>query len=90
VQAWYLGAEGEINRYLYWRIRLSTMESVGTPYIPTLKKLTATSFTTDFFYCHKDWTFTTSVAADNGPLLGNQWGFGLSITKQGILRINKN
>ena len=85
VQAWYIGAEGDINRYLSWRLRLSTMESFGTAYVPTLKKLTATSFKTDFFYCHKAWTFTTSIAADNGSLLGNQWGFSLSIAKQGIL-----
>ena len=89
VQAWYLGAEGEINRNLSWRLRLSTMGSFGTPYAPTLKKRTATSFNTDFFYNHKDWIFTTSIAADNGSLLGSQWGFSMSVAKQGITLISK-
>ena len=84
VQAWYIGAEGEISPNLTWRLRLSTMESLGTPYAPTLKKLTATSFMTHFSYHLKDWTFTSSIAADHGPLLGNHWGFSLSVAKQGI------
>ena len=84
VQAWYLGAEGEISRNLSWRFRLSTMESFGTPYAPISQKLTATSFMTDFSYCRKAWTFTTSIAADHGPLLGNHWGCSISVAKQGI------
>jgi len=60
------------------------MASFGTPYAPTLKKLTATSLITDFSYCRKDWTFTSSFAADNGPLLGNHIGFSLSVAKKGI------
>jgi len=85
VQALYLGVEGEINPNLSWRLRMSTMESRGTPYAPTLKKLNATSFITDFSYCRKDWIFTSSIAADHGSLLGNHWGFSLSVAKQGIL-----
>jgi len=84
VQAWYLGAEGEISRNLSWRFRLSAMESLGTPYAPVINKLTATSFITAFSYCHKDWTFTSSIAADHGPLLGNHFGFSISVAKQGI------
>jgi len=84
VQAWYMGAEGEIGRYLAWRLRLSAMESLGTPYAPTLKKLTGTSFSTDFSYCRKDWIFTASIAADQGSLIGNSRGFSISVAKQGI------
>jgi hypothetical protein len=84
IQAWYLGAEGDITPNLSWRLRLSAMESFGTPYAPPLKKLTATSFITNFSYCRKDWTFTSSIAADHGPLLGNHWGFSISVAKQGI------
>ena len=82
VKAWYLGVEGDISRYLSWRFRLSTMESVGTAYVPTLRKLTSTSFITDFSYSCKDWTFTSSIAADNGQLLGNHWGFNVSVARQ--------
>ena len=84
VQAWYIGTEGAISRNLSYRFLLSSMESWGIPYAPTLKKLTATSFKTDIFYSYKDWTFTTTIAADKGSLLGDHWGFGLSVRKQGI------
>ena len=84
IQAWYLGAEGVICRNFSWRLRLSNMESLGTPYAPTLKKLTATSFITDISYYRKDWTISTSIAADNGPLLANHWGFSISVARQGI------
>ena len=89
VKAWYLGVEGEINCFLSWRLRLSTMESLGTHYAPTLKKLTASSFITDFSYCNKDWTLSTSIAADHGNLLGNHWGVSISIAKQGITLTSK-
>jgi hypothetical protein len=85
VQAWYLGAEGAISRKLSYRFMVSTMESFGVPYAPTLKKLTATSFKTDFFYTHNDWTFTATIAADQGSLLGDHRGIGLSIKKRGII-----
>ena len=84
VQAWYLGAEGDINRKLSYRFLFSTMESLGVPYAPTLQKLTATSLKTDLFYTHKDWTFSTTIAADKGSLLGDQWGIGFSVAKRGI------
>ena len=86
VQAWYLGAEGAICRNLSYRFLFSTMESFGTPFVPTIQKLTATSFKTDCYYVYKDWTFTASVAADKGSLFGDHWGFGLSIRKQGIIK----
>jgi hypothetical protein len=60
------------------------MESLGTAYAPTLKRLNSSSFKTDLFYSHKDWTFSTSIAADTGSLLGDRWGIGLSVKKQGI------
>ena len=84
VQAWHLGAEGTISRNLSWRLLLSTMESFGIPYFPTLQKLTSTSFKTDFTYSHRDWTFAATVAADKGSLLGDHWGLGLSVAKRGI------
>jgi len=62
---------------------------LGTAYVPTLKKLTATSFITDISYSRKAWFFTSSIAADNGQLLGNQWGFSLSVARQGFLEMKR-
>ncbi|MDR0796551.1 MAG: capsule assembly Wzi family protein [Tannerella sp.] len=89
LQAWYLGAEGAINHKWFWRLRLSTMDSYGTPQAPSIRILTANSLQTDFFYSHKGWTFTTSIAADQGSLPGNHWGFGLSVTKKNRIPVKR-
>ena len=87
IQAWYIGTEGALASHISYRLRLSTMESFGVPYAPTFQKLTGTSFKTDFIYSHKDWTFTTSIAADKGTLLGDRVGIGFSIAKRGMIVI---
>lgn len=87
IRAWHLGAEGNVSNRITYRILLSNMESYGTAYKPTLKKLTSTSFTTDLHYHLRDsWKFSASIAADMGELLGDHVGFSLSVTKQGLLR----
>jgi hypothetical protein len=87
--AWYISSEGSLNDHLSWQFRLSRLESLGTAYAPTLQKLTSTSFKTDLAYSHRDWTVTASIAADHGSLLGNHWGFGLAIAKQGLVKTGR-
>jgi hypothetical protein len=87
VRAWHLGAEGNIAKDFSYRLRVSTMESFGIPYMPTLKKLANTSFTLDFHYLLRNsWMLSASLAADRGTLLGDRFGFGLSVAKWGIIR----
>jgi hypothetical protein len=87
MKAWHLGAEGALTKALSYRLLVSTVESFGTPYAPTLKKLTSASFATDFHYrFHDSWVFSASVAADRGSLLGDHVGFGLSVAKRGFIR----
>ena len=86
IRAWHLGAEGNVSSQIAYRILLSNMESYGTAYKPTLKKLTATSFTTDLHYLRESWRFSASIATDIGSLFGDHVGFSLSIAKQGFLR----
>ncbi|MDR0845413.1 MAG: capsule assembly Wzi family protein [Tannerella sp.] len=87
IRAWHLGAEGHVAADLSYRLLLSTMESYGTAYAPTLKKLTNASFTTDFSYhFHNSWIFTASIAGDWGSTFGNHLGCGISVTKWGILK----
>ncbi|MDR2233217.1 MAG: capsule assembly Wzi family protein [Tannerella sp.] len=85
LKGWYISSEGKINSNLSWRLRLSLLESLGIAYAPTLSKLNASSLKTDISYSRRDWTFSATVAADHGSLLGNNLGFGLSIVKQGII-----
>lgn len=87
VRAWHIGASGKISKQLNYRLLVSDIKSFGTAYKPTLKKLSSTSFTTDFIYNPNDsWMFSASIAADSGSLLGDHLGFSLSITKRGLLR----
>lgn len=87
IRAWHIGAGGNITNQLSYRLMLSDMESFGTAYKPTLKKLRNTSFTTDIHYhLHETWKFSASVAADAGSLLGDHIGFSLSVAKRGFLR----
>jgi hypothetical protein len=87
VRGWHLGAEGSLTQALSWRILLSTVESFGRPYKPTLKKLTDTFFLTDFSYAFpRDWSVSVALAADRGALLGNHTGCSVSVVKRGLLR----
>lgn len=87
IRAWHLGASGNISNRMAYRLLFSNIESFGTAYRPTLKKLTSTSFTTDFHYhLHDSWKFSASIAADIGNLLGDHLGFSISVTKRGLLR----
>ncbi|MDR1747372.1 MAG: capsule assembly Wzi family protein [Tannerella sp.] len=86
VRAWHTGIEGQIIHDLSYRLLVTHMESFGTPFAPTIEKLKNTSFTTDFSYhfCNS-WKVTASLAADRGNLLGNHFGCGLSVSRQGSL-----
>jgi len=86
IKAWHIGFNGKILKQLDYRVLVSDIKSFGTAYEPTLKKLTTTSFTTDFMYHHKTWTFSASIAGDNGSLVGDHFGVSLSIKKRGFLR----
>jgi hypothetical protein len=87
VRAWHLGVEGEPTKALSYRILLSALESFGTPYLPALKKLTTASVCVDMSYHFRHaWTCSVSLATDRGSLLGNRVGFGVSITKKGLIR----
>lgn len=94
IRAWHFGAEGGIAGPWTWRTRLSTIRSFGTPYAPTLKPLNNTSVRIDVCYALPDrhasrpsgWEFTATLAADRGDLLGNHNGFGLTISRSGILK----
>jgi hypothetical protein len=87
VRAWHLGAEGSLTQALSWRILLSTVESFGRPYQPTLKKMTGAFFVADFNYTFPGkWILSVSLAADRGSLPGNHTGCSVSVTKRGLIR----
>lgn len=90
IQDWHFGLEGYISPRIAYRTLLTVMKGYGTPYKPFLDKKTGTSFLVEMTYNHpalSGWHFTGSFAGDTGNILGEKsYGFGLKISKQGILR----
>ncbi|MDR2121427.1 MAG: capsule assembly Wzi family protein [Tannerella sp.] len=87
ITAWHLGAEGRLTDDFSYRLLCAEAESLGTPYGPLLKKLRMLSAAAAVTYhCRNAWSFSVTVAADRGDLLGNHAGIGISVTKRGRLR----
>ncbi|MDR1331967.1 MAG: capsule assembly Wzi family protein [Tannerella sp.] len=87
IVAWYAGAEGDLAGNVSYRLRCSTVESRGTPYAPTLKKLHAHSLAATVTYrCRSAWLFSVTLAGDRGDLLGDHVGIGFSVARRGFLR----
>lgn len=96
VRAWHLGIEGEVSGNVAYRVKASSVESFGTPYAPTLRKLTLFSIATDWRYTYRSrcakkehetpgWEFGVAAGMDCGSLLGNHWGISFSVTKSGVI-----
>lgn len=89
VLAWHIGAEGSLSKQVSYRLLFATMAGWGRSMTPFLNKKTGTSCLVDIAYTHprlEGWTFTGSVAADTGTMIGKSTGFSLSVAKRGILK----
>jgi hypothetical protein len=87
ITAWHLGAEGFLADNFSYRLLCSESESFGTPYEPLFKKLrTLSAAAAVTCHCRNAWSFSVTLAADRGDLLGNHAGIGISVTKKGRLQ----
>ncbi|MDR1344205.1 MAG: capsule assembly Wzi family protein [Tannerellaceae bacterium] len=92
VLGWHLGLSGDIFSQLSYRILFSVTDSWGVTYRPFFPdSKTGASGLLEITYRHphlEGWTLTGSVSADRGDILGKEGiGFGLCISKRGILPI---
>lgn len=89
VRAWHFGAEGDLSKQVSYRVLFAATTGWGRSMAPFLNKKSGTSCLVDIAYTHprlEGWTFTGSVAADTGTMIGKSTGFSLSVAKRGILK----
>lgn len=89
VRDWHFAAEGWISPFVSYRLLLTIMNSWGTHSRPFLNKERGAAGLVDITYRHprlSGWEFTGSIAADAGAMLSKNAGFGIRITKRGILK----
>ena len=89
IRDWHFAAEGALSTHLSYRLLFTKMNSWGTCFRPLLQQQSGTSSLLELSYQHlrwASWQCSASVGLDTGSLLGDHVGFGLSITKRGILK----
>jgi hypothetical protein len=90
VYAWHFGVSGAISPRISYRLLFSSLNSWGTPYRPFLNSKTGT-FGLLEITCSlpglPGWTITGSFASDTGTVTEKSAGFGVCVTKRGILPI---
>ncbi len=89
IRDWHFAAEGALSTHLSYRLLFTKMNSWGTCFRPLLQQQSGTSSLLELSYQHPHWAgwqCSASVGLDTGSLLGDHVGFGLSITKRGILK----
>jgi hypothetical protein len=88
VSAWHVGWEGSITTQVDYRVLLTDMRSWGRHAAPFLKRKDSTSGLLEISYRHpklSGWLFTGSLAADRGAVYAKSIGFGLTVSKRGLL-----
>jgi hypothetical protein len=90
IYAWHLGLSGKLSPLVDYRILITQMESWGQHYRPLLNTVDGTAGLLEITYRHPrmpGWLFTGSFAANRGTLVDKGAGFGLSVSKSGIIPI---
>lgn len=88
VRAWHAGLEGSLSGQVDYRVLFTRTSSWGTAMAPTLNIKESTSALVEITYRHprlEGWTFTGSLAGDAGSYVDEGIGFGLRVSKQGLL-----
>jgi hypothetical protein len=88
ISARHMGLEGSITSRIDYRILLTDIRSWGSHYAPFLKTKDSTSGLLELSYRHpklSGWLFTGSLAADKGAVYTKSIGFGLTVSKRGLL-----
>ena len=88
IRAWHTGLQGKVSSTVDYRFLLSHTTSWGTSYKPVLNIKESASGLVEITYRHphlEGWSFTGSVAVDTGDYVGKGIGFGLCVSRRGVL-----
>lgn len=89
VEAFNIGLRGNPTPQIDWKVRLATISSWGSYSLATPKVMHDVSFLAKVNWHPqrlKGWEGSLSVAFDNGPLIGKNFGVGISISKTGFIK----
>ena len=90
IQDFHFALKGALSPRVDYKLRLTVMNGWGTHAAPFLKKKEGVSMAADVHYNHPKlpgWEFGGTFGADTGDMMGSKTvGFGLSVSKRGILK----
>jgi hypothetical protein len=92
VRDWHFGLSGKLSPQWGYRLLLTFMDSWGRHYYPFLNNKTGTSGLLEVTWQParmQGWLFTGSLGVDRGTILNQGIGFGLCVSKRGILPIKQ-
>ncbi len=92
VEAFHLGAEGELLRWLDYRCLFTYSNNWGTyakPFVDIKKNFSGLVELTFFLSENKNWSVGTSFAFDKGDLYGDNYGAMVTFKRCGIYNLKK-
>ena len=92
VEAFHLGAEGELLRWLDYRCLFTFSNNWGTyakPFVDIKKNFSGLVELTFFLSKNKNWSVGTSFAFDKGDLYGDNYGAMVTFKRCGIYNLKK-
>ena len=85
--AFHLGLSGQPTERLGYRLLTTYQNGWGTYDLPYNKKKSNLSVMLEAVYrLENGWSFTGVYGMDNGRILGNNYGFGIKVSKRGIFK----
>lgn len=90
IQDYHFAIKGVFSPRVSYRLRITVMNGWGTHGSPFLQKKEGVSMSADLHYNHpklSGWEFGGTIGADTGDMAGGKTaGFGVSVSKRGILK----
>lgn len=89
IEAWNIGLKGNPSTQVDWKLRIGYIRSWGEYTRPTLDILHDFSLLAKVNYHPaklKGWQAALSIGWDNGTLIGNSFGVGITISKAGFIK----
>lgn len=89
VEAWNIGLKGEPSPQVDWKLRIGVIRSWGSHDYPAVKILNDFSLLAKVNYHPrrlKGWEGSLSIGWDQGSLIGNSFGVGITIAKVGFIK----
>lgn len=82
IKALHIGVEGTIIEDLSYKLQFYHSKTWGTPFYPLTESKHNSSGYFGIQYEWGYWKIAANTSFDHGTIMGNQWGYGLSVVRQ--------